>query len=67
VAFTDGVVEAVNEPGADYGEERLISILNAGTETAPVKMLSRIMADLDLFVGNTPQQDDMPCLLVKAV
>jgi Stage II sporulation protein E (SpoIIE) len=67
VAFTDGVVEAVNENGTDYGEERLISILHAGTETSPVKMLSRIMVDFDFFVGNTPQQDDITCLLVKAV
>jgi phosphoserine phosphatase RsbU/P len=67
VVFTDGVVEAVNEPGNDYGEERLISILNAGTATSPVDMLSCIMTDLDFFVGNTPQQDDITCLLVKAV
>jgi len=25
------------------------------------------MVDLDFFVGNTPQQDDITCLLVKAV
>jgi len=25
------------------------------------------MADLDLFVGNTPQHDDITCLLLKAV
>jgi serine phosphatase RsbU (regulator of sigma subunit) len=49
------------------GEERLISILHAGTETSPVKMLSRIMVDVDFFVGNTPQQDDITCLLVMAV
>ncbi len=67
VVFTDGVVEAVNEPGTDYGEQRLISILSAGMETSPVKMLSRIMVDLDFFVGNTPQQDDITCLLIKAV
>src|SRR5450432_497084 len=28
VVFTDGVVEAINEPGVEYGEERLISILH---------------------------------------
>ena len=67
VVFTDGVVEAVNEPGTDYGEQRLISILSAGMETSPVKMLSRIMVDLDFFVGDTPQQDDITCLLIKAV
>jgi phosphoserine phosphatase RsbU/P len=67
VVFTDGVVEAVNEGGVDYGEEHLISILNSGAETSPLKMLSRIMADLDLFVGSTPQNDDITCLLIKAV
>jgi sigma-B regulation protein RsbU (phosphoserine phosphatase) len=67
VVFTDGVVEAINEPGIEYGEERLISILNAGTEIPPVKMLSRIMVDLDSFVGTTPQQDDITCLVIKAV
>jgi len=67
VVFTDGVVEAVNEAGADYGEQRLISVVNAGTDVPPVKMLSRIMVDLDSFAGNTPQHDDITCLLVKAV
>jgi len=67
VVFTDGVVEAINEAGADYGEQRLISVLNAGTDVPPVKMLSRIMVDLDSFVGNTPQHDDITCLLIKGV
>jgi serine phosphatase RsbU (regulator of sigma subunit) len=30
-------------------------------------MLGRTMADLDLFVGNTPQRDDITCLLIKAL
>jgi hypothetical protein len=65
--FTDGVVEAINERGWEYGEERLISLLNAGAGAAPVQMLSRIMVDLDLFVGITPQNDDVTCVLIKAV
>jgi phosphoserine phosphatase RsbU/P len=67
VVFTDGVVEAINEPGIEYGEERLISILNAGADIPPVKMLSRIMVDLDVFVGATPQQDDITCMVIKSV
>jgi sigma-B regulation protein RsbU (phosphoserine phosphatase) len=65
VIFTDGVVEAVNAQDEEYGETRLISILHAGTDAASVKLLSRIMVDLDLFAGNTPQHDDMTCVLVK--
>jgi sigma-B regulation protein RsbU (phosphoserine phosphatase) len=67
IVFTDGVVEAINEPGVEYGEERLISILNAGVEVPPARMLSRIMVDLDSFVGTTPQQDDITCLVIKGV
>ena len=66
VVFTDGVVEAINDPGVEYGEERLIEVLNGGADLPPVKMLSRIMVDLDNFVGTTPQQDDITCLVIKS-
>jgi phosphoserine phosphatase RsbU/P len=65
VVFTDGVVEAINEPGVEYGEERLISILHSGVDVSPAKMLSLIMVDLDSFVGTTPQQDDITCLVIR--
>jgi phosphoserine phosphatase RsbU/P len=65
VIFTDGVVEAADPHDEEYGETRLISVLQAGTDLPPVKLLSRIMVDLDIFAGNTPQHDDMTCVLVK--
>ena len=65
VIFTDGVVEAVNQRDEEYGEQRLLSVLQAGVNAEPAKLLSRIMVDLDLFVGNTPQHDDVTCMLVK--
>jgi phosphoserine phosphatase RsbU/P len=67
VIFTDGVVEAVNQRDEEYGESRLLSIVQAGANVEPAKLLSRIMVDLDLFVGNTPQHDDVTCMLVKTV
>ncbi len=67
VVFTDGVVEAINDAGVEYGEEPLISILSGGVELPPAKMLSRIMVNLDSFVGTTPQQDDITCLVIKGV
>ena len=67
VIFTDGVVETVDAHEQEYGEARLISVLQGGTDLAPVRLLSRIMVDLDLFAGNTPQHDDMTCVLVKVI
>jgi sigma-B regulation protein RsbU (phosphoserine phosphatase) len=66
VIFTDGVVEAVDPHDEEYGETRLISVLQGGIDLPPVKLLSRIMVDLDIFAGNTPQHDDMTCVLLKS-
>ena len=66
VIFTDGLVEAENARQEEYGEYRLLNAISAGTATAPAEMLNRLMAELDLFVGSTPQHDDVTCLLIKA-
>ncbi|HEY6764642.1 MAG TPA: PP2C family protein-serine/threonine phosphatase [Candidatus Sulfotelmatobacter sp.] len=66
VIFTDGVVEAENAIQDEFGETRLLSTVNAGIAGTPSEMLKRMMADLDLFVGNTPQHDDVTCMLLKA-
>jgi phosphoserine phosphatase RsbU/P len=66
IIFTDGVVEAVNERDEEFGEQRLISIFSDAPDTAPSRMLSRVMVAIDLYVGNAPQHDDITCLLVKA-
>jgi sigma-B regulation protein RsbU (phosphoserine phosphatase) len=65
VIFTDGLVEAMNQRDQEYGEQRLLQVLNAGATTAPDEMLRRIMSDVDAFVGPTPQHDDITCLLVR--
>jgi hypothetical protein len=66
VIFTDGVVEAENFRQEEFGEARLLAAIEAGKSTAPAEMLKRLMAELDLFVGNTPQHDDVTCMLLKA-
>jgi phosphoserine phosphatase RsbU/P len=65
VIFTDGLVEAMNQRDQEYGEQRLLQVLNAGATTAPDEMLRCMMSDVDAFVGPTPQHDDITCLLVK--
>jgi sigma-B regulation protein RsbU (phosphoserine phosphatase) len=66
IIFTDGLVEAENANQDEYGESRLLNAIAAGAAGTPAEMLNRLMAELDLFVGNTPQHDDITCLLVKA-
>ncbi|MGC2451106.1 MAG: PP2C family protein-serine/threonine phosphatase, partial [Candidatus Sulfotelmatobacter sp.] len=67
IIFTDGLVEAVNARDEEYGEVRVLAGLEAGKSGSPAEMLNRLMAELDLFVGNTPQHDDVTCMLLKSV
>ena len=67
VIFTDGLVEAINARGLEYGEERLLAALSLpGNETAPL-LLERLLAEVGRFVGETHQQDDITCLVFRCV
>ncbi|MGO9541846.1 MAG: PP2C family protein-serine/threonine phosphatase [Terriglobales bacterium] len=65
VIFTDGIVEAENSKYVEYGEPELIRLVDRESGSSPAEMLRSLFADLDRFVGNTPQHDDMTCLLLK--
>ena len=67
IIFTDGLVEAENARQEEYGEPRLLSAIEAGKTLEPGELLKRLMAELDLFVGNTPQHDDVTCMLLKGI
>ena len=66
IIFTDGLVEAENAGQQEYGEARLLAAIESGKSTEPGEMLKRLMTELDVFVGNTPQHDDVTCMLLKA-
>jgi len=65
VVFTDGVAEAMNARDEEYGEPRMLNVLQAGVTATPEELIRRMMADLDAFVGATPQHDDVTCMVVK--
>jgi sigma-B regulation protein RsbU (phosphoserine phosphatase) len=65
--FTDGVVEAENNVQQEYGESRFIAMLRSGATLDPTTLLNSILADLDRFVGNAPQHDDVTCMLLRAI
>jgi phosphoserine phosphatase RsbU/P len=67
IIFTDGLVEAINAREEEYGEVRLLAALEAGKSLTPADLLKHLMSELDLYVGSTPQHDDVTCMLLKSV
>ncbi|MGN1368028.1 MAG: PP2C family protein-serine/threonine phosphatase, partial [Aristaeellaceae bacterium] len=60
--YTDGVPEATNGSNELYGSQRLHRILNENTEAAPEMVLRAVKTDVDRFVGDAPQFDDLTML-----
>jgi sigma-B regulation protein RsbU (phosphoserine phosphatase) len=67
VIFTDGLVEAVDVKGEEYGEGRLLEMLNTVPGESAAETQRFIMQSVDAFVGATRQHDDMTCLILRAV
>jgi len=65
IVFTDGLVEAVNYEGMEYGEERLLQALKFPIKETAALMLERLLAEVGRFVGETHQQDDITCLVFR--
>jgi len=65
--FTDGVAEAVNEKGEEFGEPRIVpAILSVPGGTAAA-VLNRVMSDVNTFVGYARQHDDITALVLRIV
>jgi phosphoserine phosphatase RsbU/P len=59
VAFTDGVTEARNDAGEEFGEERLKDLLRE-TSGAPVETISSILSNrVRQWIGVAEQHDDV--------
>src|ERR1700722_4342235 len=65
VIYTDGVTEAQNESDEQFGEARLLAMLQPRTPERAAVTLSAIMKHLDEFVGVAAQHDDITCLVVS--
>ncbi|MBQ0109100.1 MAG: SpoIIE family protein phosphatase [Clostridiales bacterium] len=57
--YTDGVTEATNAKNELYGEERLLSAINSQEFENVNEICNFIKADVDAFVDEAPQFDDI--------
>ena len=62
--YTDGVTEATNGEQQLYGEDRLESLLNRCQSDTAEEMLADLKNDIDSFVGEAPQFDDITMLML---
>lgn len=66
VMYTDGVVEAMNDQGKQYGRKRLGAAVAGSCELAAMAIADAIRKDVEEFTGRARQHDDQTVLVMKA-
>lgn len=60
--YTDGVPEAINEQTEQYGDQRMLQVLNRDKDKPMEVILPDLREDISNFVGNADQFDDITML-----
>jgi sigma-B regulation protein RsbU (phosphoserine phosphatase) len=63
--FTDGITEAMDLDEEMYEDDRLESFLIKNRLKTAAEFIEELMDDVDKFVGEAPQSDDITALYLK--
>jgi len=66
IFFTDGVVEAFNGGGEEFGNARWLNAMRNLPDWDAQQTLQFLMKRVDEFVGATRQSDDITCLVFRS-
>jgi serine phosphatase RsbU (regulator of sigma subunit)/ketosteroid isomerase-like protein len=65
VAYSDGVTEARNPDGEEFGEEGLLACVQAYDDLAPSELLQRVFNEVKEFSAGAAQGDDLTLLVLR--
>jgi len=67
LAFTDGLTEALNEAGEEFGDARAAGLLVGNRHLAAGDLQRLVSAELEAFCGRAPQHDDVTIVVARVV
>ncbi len=65
VLYTDGVTEALDVNGDEFGPKRMIQSLRASASEGAQGVINRLTTDVRDFAGGHPQHDDITLIVVR--
>jgi sigma-B regulation protein RsbU (phosphoserine phosphatase) len=63
--YTDGVTEALDANGDEFGPERMIESVKASAPEGASAIISGLIDELRSFVGSQPQNDDITLIAIR--
>src|SRR5262249_37629484 len=65
MVFSDGVTEALDPKGEEFGDARLKAVLRANAHLPVTEMSSVVLGELKAWMSDAPQHDDLTFVLMK--
>ena len=65
--YTDGVTEALDAVGDEFGFERMIECVRASAKEGAPAIIARVIDELRSFVGVQPQNDDITLIAIRKI
>jgi phosphoserine phosphatase RsbU/P len=65
VLYTDGVSEAVNAAGEEFGDARLADIIRHASGEPSAAIVGRVFDAIEAHAGDTPQFDDITLMVLR--
>ncbi len=65
VLFTDGISEAMNEMGEEFSDRKLEGLALSIADKSANEILREIQSEVQKFVNNAPQSDDITLVVIK--
>ena len=65
VLYTDGVTEALDRNGLEFGMKNMIQSIQASASGGASAIVARLTEDLKAFIGTYPQNDDITLIVIR--
>jgi serine phosphatase RsbU (regulator of sigma subunit)/pSer/pThr/pTyr-binding forkhead associated (FHA) protein len=65
IVFSDGVSEAMSVSSDEYGEARIVSLVERNKQLEPRQLLEALFADVREFTRGAPQSDDITAMVLR--
>jgi len=65
VFYTDGITEAINKAGEQFGEARLTELISRNVDLPMKDLIRRVKDEVFTFAQGQPQHDDFTLVLLK--
>ena len=65
ILYSDGITEAINAKGEEFGESKLVDIITQNWNDNSTELIEKVITAVQSHAGDLPQMDDITIVIIK--